>query len=435
MLRSFYKLYLLMSISVIVSALGLVPILRHMFVTNLGTGDAVRYTAYQVRDLLTTQPESQWQTTLHQMRAPFSLMGIDLIPRAQEPLALARQNELDHGLAIYERDNSLLLALPSSNMLLRVTQSPVLVAEPTFNILVWSLITLLQFGTLLLWLRMHWRDLERLSIAADRFGEGNLTARAALPDRSSVAPLARRFDGMATRIETLVTTQNEMVNAISHELRTPITRFGFGLALLQAARDDDERQRHAKALGHDVAELDELVSELLSYGALNRAGRTPERHLTRMGELIDSVLGGLTLEMELLGVTCAVEIQASAERAVLDPRLTARALINLVKNATRYCHGRITIRALALLDRLVIHVDDDGIGIPAAERDTIFEPFHRLDRSRDRSTGGFGLGLAIAKRASEAQGGRLRALVSPLGGARFELTLPLDVEPSTAAAP
>jgi len=434
MLRSFYKLYLLLSISVMVSALVLVPILQHVFVTHLGNDDAVRSTAYQIRDELMTLPASQWPTALREIRAPFSLMGIDMISRRQAQLAPTQRGALTRGLPVVDQADALMLALPPSDMLLRVTQSRSLPALPAFNILTWSLVTLLHFSTLILWLRGHWRDLERLSAAADRFGEGHLAARAALPDRSSVAPLARRFDSMATRIETLVTTQNDMVNAISHELRTPITRFGFGLALLQAAGSEEERQRHAKALGNDLTELDELVSELLSYGALDRAGRAPERLLTRTDELIDSVLGSLTLEMELLDVACAVEIEAGAERAVLDPKLTARVLINLVKNAMRYCHGRITIRALVLLDRLAIQVDDNGIGIPPAECETIFEPFHRLDRSRDRGTGGFGLGLAIAKRATHVQGGQLRALASPLGGARFELTLPLNVDLSPSAA-
>ncbi|MGP1665337.1 MAG: ATP-binding protein, partial [Rhodanobacter sp.] len=302
---------------------------------------------------------------------------------------------LDSGLLISdEPPNGLVLALPPSDLLLRVTQPPGMLAAPIYQIIAWSLVCLLLFGSVFLWLRGHWRDLEQLSLAADRFGNGNLAARSALPAHSSVAPLAHRFDSMAARIETLATTQNDMINAISHELRTPITRFGFGLALLRTADSETERKRYAEELAHDVTELEALVSELLSYGALEQAGRAPERYFTDMDELIGGVLGSVALEMELLGVECAVDIQAGAERAMLDPRLTARVLINLVKNAMRYCHGRVAIQVLLRHDRLVILVDDDGIGIPAAERKTIFEPFHRLDRSRDRKTGGSGLGLA-----------------------------------------
>lgn len=442
MLRSFYKLYLMLSISMLIAAMVLVPFMERLFVARVsisvasGNDDVMRSTAYQLRDWLITLPEAEWHAALQRVRPPFPLIDFDIIPRSQLTLAPAQQAALDRGLMISDdRPGDMVLALPPGESLLRVTQPPGMLAAPTYQIIAWSLIYVLLFGSVLLWLRMHWRDLEQLSRAADRFGEGHLAARSALSTRSSVAPLARRFDSMAARIQTLVTTQNDMINAISHELRTPITRFGFGLALLQAAESEAERQRHAEALGRDVAELDELVGELLSYGTLEQASRAPERHLTSLDELIGGVLGSLTLEIEPLEVECTVDIRPGAEYVVLDPRLTARILINLVKNAMRYSHGRVLIHAQVQHDRLAIQVDDDGIGIPPTERKTIFEPFHRLDRSRDRNTGGFGLGLAIAKRAAVAQGGKLRALSAPMGGARFELQLPLSGSLSAIAAP
>lgn len=426
MLRSFYKLYLMLTISLLVAAAALQPCLEYLFLTRVRStnDDVMRYTTYQLRNHLMTLPEAQWPTAVPEMEAPFPLIDIDIVPRDELPLSARQYHALDQGMLASTRPNELLLALPPGNMLLRVIQLRSMLAVPIFQVTAWVLVALLLFGSVFLWLRMHWRDLERLSRAADRFGEGDLASRSSLRAHSSVAPLAHRFDSMATRIETLVTTQNEMINAISHELRTPITRFGFGLALLQAADTERERQRQAEALERDVADVEELVSELLSYGALGRSERTLERHTTDLNELIGGVLGSIALEMESLDVTCTVDIDAGAERAVLDSRLTARVLINLAKNAMRYCHGHMAIQVLLKNDRLVIQVDDDGIGIPADERQTIFEPFHRLDRSRDRNTGGFGLGLAIAKRAAVAQGGKLRALASPLGGARFELLLP-----------
>jgi two-component system OmpR family sensor kinase len=99
-------------------------------------------------------------------------------------------------------------------------------------------------------------------------------------------------------------------------------------------------------------------------------------------------------------------------------------LQNLLRNAMRYCEKRIQIGVQVSADGCEIWVDDDGIGIPDDERERIFEPFYRLDRSRDRATGGFGLGLAISRRALEAQGGTLTVEASPLGGARFRLWLP-----------
>lgn len=441
MFRSFYKLYLMLSISVVLAALVLVPSLESLFLVRIhasihSKNDDVRSTTYELRDWLMAIPEAQWQASLQRIRPPFPLIDIHIVPRSQVRLDPAEQKALDQGFLVSDdRADNLVLAMPSTDLLLRVTQSPGMPAAPAYQIIAWSLICLLLFGGVFLWLRVHWCDLEKLSRVADRFGEGDLGARSTVSARSSVAPLAHRFDSMATRIETLITTQNDMINAISHELRTPITRFGFGLALLQAADSETERHRHAEALARDVAELDELVGELLSYGTLEQTSRAPERYLTSLDELIGGVLGSLALEIESLEVECTVDIHPGAEYAVLDPRLTARILINLVKNAVRYCHGHVAIHVAVLHDRLAIQVDDDGIGIPPTERKTIFEPFHRLDRSRDRNTGGFGLGLAIAKRAAVTQGGKLRALSAPIGGARFELLLPFDDSPPAIAAP
>lgn len=435
MLRSFYKLYLLVVLAVLVCALAVVPGMRRLFVFgDSGTdADNVRTSLYLAREQLLALPQDRRENGLLAQRAPLPLIDFKLVPReawvpdAEEALVL------DRGLAVTRASGEVAAALPPSRMLLVGKPAPSELVVTLFQAIAWLMIACVLFGGLFLWLRPHWLDLERLRAAADRFGEGQLQVRAGLSGRSSIAPLARRFDSMAARIQILVSTQNDMIHAISHELRTPIARFGFGLALLRGARTGEERQRHADALARDVAELDQLVAELLSYGALDQPGRAPERSLVHLGELIDSVVGGLALEMELLDAQCAVRLDLPSPQVICDPRLTARALINLVKNAMRYGHGHIVIAADLVGAALRIRVDDNGLGIAPDDRKAIFEPFHRLDRSRDRDTGGVGLGLAIALRAVRAQGGELQAGDSPLGGARFELVLPSAMSGSALA--
>lgn len=435
MLRSFYKLYLLVVLAVLVCALAVVPGMQRLFVFGESGTDAdnVRTSLYLAREQLMALPQDRRESGLLARRAPLPLIDFKLVPRetwapdADEALAL------DRGLAVTRASGEVAAALPPGRMLLVGKPAPSDLVVTLFQAIAWLMIAGVLFGGLFLWLRPHWLDLERLRAAADRFGEGQLQVRAGLSERSSIAPLARRFDSMAARIQILVSTQNDMIHAISHELRTPIARFGFGLALLRGARADEERQRHADALARDVAELDQLVAELLSYGALEQPGRAPERGLVHLGELIDSVVGGLALEMELLDVHCEVRLGLSSPQVICDPRLTARALINLVKNAMRYGHGRVVITAELVGDVLWIRVDDNGTGIVPDDRKAIFEPFHRLDRSRDRDTGGVGLGLAIALRAIRAQGGELQAVDSPLGGARFEVRLPWAVSGDAVA--
>lgn len=426
MLRTFYKLYLFLILSVAVAALVVIPTMQYLFVVHFTESDAqdVRSTMYVLRDMLADVPPANRQKVIDDSQAVFSLIHFDLLDRSQLSLSEKARHSLDLGYAVPVGSEDLLLAIPPSNQVLRTRQMGMPGSGAMFRIMGWLMVGAVLFGGLFLWMRSHWRDLEALREAAQRFGEGQLHIRSGLPERSSVAPLATRFDSMASRIQTLVSTQSEMINAISHELRTPIARFGFALALLKVAKDQEEQRRHLDTMSQDIAELDQLVSELLSYGALGQPGREPEPCEVNIADLIDSVVGSLALEMEMLDIHCEVEVLPPGAVASVDPKLTARALINITRNAMRY--GRRRIAVAAIMDRgvLVIHVDDDGIGIPEADRKSIFEPFHRLDRSRDRSTGGFGLGLAIVRRAIASQGGSVYVGDSPMGGARFTLELP-----------
>ncbi|MDB5962290.1 MAG: sensor protein RstB, partial [Massilia sp.] len=129
-----------------------------------------------------------------------------------------------------------------------------------------------------------------------------------------------------------------------------------------------------------------------------------------------------------LDFPCTLDLTAAPDHITGDRRLLASALDIVLRNAKKYARSRIiiTVRitARSVADQVEIVIDDDGPGIPEAEREHIFEPFYRLDRSRDRATGGFGLGLAIAQRALALHGGSIRADSSPLDGARFTITLP-----------
>ncbi|RFP93667.1 two-component sensor histidine kinase, partial [Pseudomonas fluorescens] len=275
------------------------------------------------------------------------------------------------------------------------------------NLLYWSMNVLIGaalLACLLFWLRPHWRDLERLKTTAVQLGRGNLTERTHIPASSNIGSLASVFDTMADDIESLLNQQRDLLNAVSHELRTPLTRLDFGLALaLSEDLPQASRERLQSLVAH-IRELDELVLELLSYSRLQNPAQLPERVDVVIDEFIDSVLGSVDDELENPEIVIDVALDCAEERVSLDPRLTARALQNLLRNATRYCDKRIQVGVKVCANGCEIWVDDDGIGIPVDQRERIFEPFYRLDRSRDRATGGFGLGLAISRRALEAQG-------------------------------
>ena len=293
------------------------------------------------------------------------------------------------------------------------------------QLMAYALIAIAALLPLLLWVWMHWRDLRVLEDAARGFGAGKLATRANLRKRSNVYALARQFDEMAERIQGSIQHQREMMNGISHELKTPIARLEFGIALLQSPVSEAQRSVRLDALRRDVRELDELVSELLALSRLEQGATHLVLMRVAVGEWLDSVVANVANDVADRELTLAVHAEGAPAYHVCDPRLLARALLNLIRNAARYARNTITIRAEAgPLGALRLTVEDDGPGIPESDRARVFEPFLRLDASRDRHTGGFGLGLAIVRRIALVHGGDVRLDAGAAGGARFAVLLP-----------
>lgn len=374
-------------------------------------------------------PPAQWAALAQDMDQQFQPLEIALVRIDDADFTLYERERLQRGEKVVRMGDwgwrTLAVAPLDDSLAVKLTVPP----DPMdVNLLYWTINVLIGaalLACLLIWLRPHWRDLERLKNTAERFGKGHLSERTQLPPSSNIGSLANVFDTMAGDIESLLNQQRDLLNAVSHELRTPLTRLDFGLAL---ALSDDlpaaSRERLQGLVAH-IRELDELVLELLSYSRLQNPAQLPEPIEVSLDEFIDSILGSVDDELESPEIVIDVRLHGQLERFSLDPRLTARAIQNLLRNAMRYCEKRIQVSVQVLPLGCEIWVDDDGIGIPDDERERIFEPFYRLDRSRDRATGGFGLGLAISRRALEAQGGTLTVESSPLGGARFRLWLPL----------
>jgi two-component system, OmpR family, sensor kinase len=373
-------------------------------------------------------PSAQWTTLAAQMDQEFNPLRIELVAIDDGGFSPVEQARLKRGENVVRLGDWAWRTLAVSPLDEHTAVQMIVPPDPAdVNWLYWSINVLIgatMLACLLLWLRPHWRDLERLKLTAERFGKGRLGERTHITSSSNIGSLAHVFDTMAADIETLLNQQRDLLNAVSHELRTPLTRLDFGVALALSDELPPATRERLQGLVAHIRELDELVLELLSYSRLQNPQRLPERVDVALDEFIDSVLGSVDEDLTAPDVVIDVLLQGAQERFVLDPRLTARALQNLLRNAMRYCEKRIQVGVLVSRDECEIWVDDDGIGIPDIERERVFEPFYRLDRSRDRATGGFGLGLAISRRALETQGGTLTVEASPLGGARFRLWLP-----------
>ncbi|MGE8408090.1 MAG: ATP-binding protein [Pseudomonas sp.] len=430
MLKILVRLYLL-TIITYAGAIFLVPeAILHAF------ND--RYLAYNleqargVQGLIVRQfrqaPESEWPQVAKALAADFAPLAIELLPREGTELSDEERVRLSAGQNVVRLGDwgyyETAIAPLNGQWLVALRNPP----DPLdINLLSWGITVLIGaalLGCLLLWLWPHWRDLQRLKVTAQLLGQGQLSERTMISPRSNIGALAQVFDTMAQDLEQLLTQQRELLNAVSHELRTPLTRLDFGLVLLYDELPASSRKRLMQLVGH-VRELDELVLELLSYSRLQTPGQIVERVEVSLLEFVDSILGSFAEELDSRGICWEVRVASDLQRFALDPRLTARAVQNLIRNAMRYCdrHLLLTLDHSAL-GHCLLSVEDDGIGIPEHEREQIFQPFYRLDRSRDRATGGFGLGLAISRRVIESQGGQLSVGQSELGGARFCIVLP-----------
>ncbi len=266
--------------------------------------------------------------------------------------------------------------------------------------------------------------LEALQRGVERWGAGDLSARVNSDGHDEVAFLAARFNNAAERIETLMNSHKALLANASHELRSPLARIRMSLELMGVNAASPQRIE----ISRSINELDQLIDEILLASRLDARQSDAEPF-----EALD--LTGLAAE-ECARVhaelSAALDTGAGATGHSLtvqgSPRLLRRLIRNLLENARRYSTGEISLelsqvgtgsQAMAL-----INVNDRGPGVPAAQRERIFEKFYRLPGASERE-GGVGLGLALVKSICERHGGSVRCDARPGGGASFVVTLPL----------
>lgn len=290
------------------------------------------------------------------------------------------------------------------------------------NVVIWGVVLLLLGVVVLLWALPLWKQLARISKSAETFGDGNLDVRAMVPRQSMLAPLANTFNQMAERIEQLITSQKMLTNAVSHELRTPIARIQFGVEMVANTSESSKREQYLKGVHRDIGALESLVSELLVYARFDSKNFELQKEIQTVAPWFKKIISDLRNQ-----VSARIRYTTPDEKrmvATFDSRMLQRALGNLIQNAAKYGNGQVEVAVEKEEGGLLIHVDDDGPSIPVDERERVFEPFSRLDSSRNRQSGGYGLGLAIVKQVMVSHGGTVGIADSPLGGSRFTLYLP-----------
>lgn len=279
------------------------------------------------------------------------------------------------------------------------------------------------------------RRLAELDAVVRRVGSGDLEARVQNLKQDALSQLGSTINGMTKHIQRLIQSQQEMVRAVSHELRTPVARLRFGIDMLAETEGKSQRLQQLEELDADIEQLNQLIDEILTFARLEQGSPSLRVEVVVVKELLQQLVHLLSPregEINLVDNTQWHKLGPKQWRVWVDEKYLARLLQNLITNALRYAQHQVAVTYEYHHGDAVFYVDDDGPGIPEAVRDKIFEPFARVDQSRHRSSGGYGLGLSIVKRIAQWHGGSVIITDSPLGGARFVARIP--IKPNTAHA-
>jgi two-component system OmpR family sensor kinase len=245
--------------------------------------------------------------------------------------------------------------------------------------------------------------------AAERLGRDPRATPLELSGSAEVVAAANAFNMMQERLRRYVEDRTAMIGAIAHDLRTPLTRLRFRIE----ATPDDVRAK----LSSDIDQMEAMISAALAF--VRDTTRPAERTKLELASLLESVVD----EAAETGGAATVE---RAEKIVIegDPIALKRLVVNLVENALKYGH---VARGSVFADgnMAIIEIDDDGPGVAPAEQERVFEPFFRGEPSRNRETGGIGLGLAVVRSLARAHGGDVTLLNRPEGGLRASVRLPI----------
>ena len=271
------------------------------------------------------------------------------------------------------------------------------------------------------------RKLKQVNEALDVMRTGDMSQRVPVEGYDEMASLATSYNSMSDHIQRLIEAQRELMRAVSHELRTPVARIRFGMEMLADEDDHEYRLQQVEMIDKDIEALNTLIDEIMTYAKLEQG--TPSLDFEKI-VLID-VLKQVAVETEALKTQKIIHLNPLSPDVIVDAerRYLHRVVQNLVGNAIRYCDHQVNISGGVnhQTNMAYVCVEDDGPGIPEEDRKRVFEAFARLDDSRTRASGGYGLGLSIVSRIAYWCGGTIEVdQSSDLGGARFTMSWPVE---------
>lgn len=328
-------------------------------------------------------------------------------PRLDEPIP----NEVhwSNELRVGRRRGNIIVVMesPGQRLLLRLPGTPFWLTSSNF---VWIAV----FGVLValfaayLAIRNLLSPIFSLNRGVDEIAKGNFSYRVVTSSRDELGKLATSFNGMSARLEEMIRAKEQLLLDISHELRSPLTRAKVALEYLPEGKARD-------SVALDLQELEKMVAEILESSRLESTHGSLDRVAQDLAPLLK----------EWVKPYARVDLTAPVgSTAEVDAERLRRVIVNLVENAVKYSEGRVRVKLETTDEGVRLSVTDSGSGIPPEELERVFEPFYRVDKSRNSRTGGYGLGLSLCRKIVEAHGGKIWLESHAGQGTSAILTLP-----------
>ena len=321
---------------------------------------------------------------------------------------------------VFETDNNISIhfIVPSQQKVL-IFNIPPVVKESQNSALQLLLTGVFYLGILLvvlIWLYPLIKQLRKLRQTTKAFGEGHLQQRINVNSTSYIASIENEFNHMAQRIETLVSDNKLLSDAVAHDLRTPLARLRFGIEMLQETKKPETREKYQDHLSRDIDEMERLVSVLLNYARIEQAMMAIEQQSIDLNVLISQCVAAVTDGNKIINWYAQGDAMVNGDANYLSMLIN-----NLLGNAQQYANNEITLMVAKSGSKLQFIISDDGPGIAKEKRNELLKPFMRGEQSHEKP--GYGMGLAIVSRIAQLHHASLVITDSAeLGGAEFCLT-------------
>lgn len=428
MIRLFIRLYFGITIAVVVSLVLAAILLDQQYQKTLGQDSLIHSRAlhdHMQKELATLPPES-WPQKIKQSQDRYAYY-IDVIPLDSLTKAIRQQLESSSvsvtvNSGIVEDEIVLYYKLDNTPQAIRYTAKALSQIEYNWILLGYLGVLMAMLATVIFLLAKPVANhIYSLAKVSEQIGDGHLDTHANEKGPYPLNHLAKTINQMSARLKQLIKEQEVMTGAVSHELRTPMANLRFALDMTRKLENVSVLREHIEEMDQDINAMESLVDELLTFARVNQPANTvkPERILVNQ-EITSAI-------QKVSQFRPDIKIQVDADDSiehVLFARDFNRVIINLLTNAQKYATQIIHITSIKQNEELVIYIDDDGPGIPESAREDIFIPFKRLEQSRSKESGGYGLGLAIVERIMQKHRGHISAGESPFGGARLTLNFP-----------